>query len=175
MKSTICLFALLIITTANFSQEEVTAGSISGSSQSNQDSLRITELDAFWDELSKTVREGDLEGYASGYHDDAVVVFGSKTSVPIDVALESWKQGFVDTKAGKAKSNVEFRFSERVGDKTTAHETGMFFFTLADEGGKVQKYYANFEALLVKKDGNWKCIMEYQKSPATPEQWEAIK
>lgn len=171
------IFLILAILSAHLgsAQENNTPENITNASEKYSASLRIAELDHFWNELAKTVREGDLEGYASGYHDDAVVVFGTKSSVPIEVALKSWEQGFLDTKAGKAKSDVEFRFSQRLGDATTAHETGMFYFTLADDSGKTQKHYANFEALLVKKDGSWKCIMEYQKSPATPEEWEALK
>ncbi len=77
------------------------------------DSTRIAELDRYWAELSRTVREGDFEGMGAVYHPDAVIVFAAgehKTSVPISSALEGWKQGLLDTKQGKVASNVEFRF-----------------------------------------------------------------
>ncbi|MBK5099232.1 MAG: hypothetical protein JJE01_15745, partial [Gemmatimonadetes bacterium] len=32
-----------------------------------------------------------------------------------------------------------------------------------------------FEALLVKKDGKWLMVMEYQKGPATDAEWAAAK
>ncbi|MGD2123925.1 MAG: hypothetical protein PVJ76_19395, partial [Gemmatimonadota bacterium] len=35
---------------------------------------RTGELDAFWAEVSRTVAEGDFEGYAATYHEDAVLV-----------------------------------------------------------------------------------------------------
>ena len=44
------------------------------------DSLRIAELDAFWTEASRTVREGDFEGYKAAYHEDAVVIFATSFS-----------------------------------------------------------------------------------------------
>ena len=59
------------------------------------------------------MRDGDFKGYAATYHKDAVVVFASgknKVSVPLSKALAGWEQGFIDTKKGKNKSNVEFRF-----------------------------------------------------------------
>ena len=31
----------------------------------------------------------------------------------------------------------------------------------------------HFEALLVRKDGAWQIVMEYQKHPATDAEWEA--
>lgn len=144
-----------------------------------KDSLRIIELDLFWKELSRTVKEGDFEDYKVCYHEDAVVVFASgkeKSSMPISKALVGWEQGFMDTKSGKTSDNVEFRFSQRIGDKMTAHETGIFLFTSADSNGEtLASYIVHFEALLVKHDGNWRIIMEYQKLNGSQEDWDALK
>lgn len=137
------------------------------------DSIRAVELDHFWNALAETVKTGDLEGYSSAYHEDAVVVFAGKRSVPIKAALESWEQGFIDTKNGEVKSDVEFRFSERIGDETTAFETGMFRFSVVDKDGNTQDFYADLQALLIKENGSWTCIMEYQK-PSTEEKWNSI-
>jgi hypothetical protein len=134
---------------------------------------RTAELDAFWAELSRTVAEGDFEGYASTYHPDAILVSGpSETSYPISQALDGWKQGFLDTKAGVMEASVEFRFTKRLSDATTAHETGMFHYQTVDGEGNRSGQVFHFEALLIKKDG-WKMMMEYQKSVATQEEWEA--
>jgi len=144
-----------------------------------QESSRIQELDAYWNALAKTVKTGDFEGYRDGYHKDAVIVFASgknKTSVPIQKALDGWKQGFIDTKNGKNKSHVAFRFSQRIGDATTAHETGIFLYVTSDADGKNKKEYpTHFEMLLVKKHGKWLGVMEYQKSNATLKEWNALK
>ncbi len=146
---------------------------------SGADSLRIAELNQYFAELSRTVREGDFEGYKATYHKDAVCVFTAgkkKYTNPIDVQLAQWKPGIDDTKAGKIKSNVEFRFSHRVGDPTSAHETGIFYFTSVDKSGKVLATGGvHFEILLVKRNGVWLALMEYQKSKATQEEWDALK
>jgi ketosteroid isomerase-like protein len=144
-----------------------------------QESARIQELNVYWNNLSKTVSDGDFEGYADGYHKDAVIVFASgknKTSVPIKKALAGWKQGFEDTGKGKNISSVEFRFSQRIGDATTAHETGIFLYSTSDADGKNKKDYpTHFEMLLVKKHGKWLGVMEYQRSNATIKEWRALK
>lgn len=144
-----------------------------------KDSARLAELDQYWTELSRTVREGDLEGYAATYHEDAVVIFASgknKVSLPISTALAGWKQGFQDTKAGKVSSDVSFRFSQRIGSETTAHETGIFYYTSGDGTSENKaSYITHFEMLLVKRNGLWIGLMEYQKSDATEEEWEALK
>lgn len=146
--------------------------------QTAQDSTRLAELDQYWDQLAKTVIEGDYEGYGALYHEDAVVVFTggeNKTSVPIAKALAGWKQGFLDTKAGKRHDKVEFRMSQRIGDETTAHETGLFLFTSMDRDGNIlSKGVTHLEMLLVKKGNEWLAVMEYQKSKGTMEEWEAL-
>ena len=49
-----------------------------------------SDIDAFWDEAVRTVEEGDYDGYAALYHEDAVLVNGlAGTSVPIADALAS--------------------------------------------------------------------------------------
>jgi len=139
-----------------------------------QDDPIVAELDAFWAEVARTVAEGDFEGYAATYHPDAVLVSGiNGTSYPIAKALEGWREGFDDTRAGATETSVEFRFSARLFGPTTAHETGMFRYVLRTPGGSSLEQTLHFEALLVKKDG-WKLIMEFQKSLASAAEWEAI-
>jgi ketosteroid isomerase-like protein len=134
-----------------------------------------SDLDAFWAEVSRTVAEGDFDGYAATYHEDAILVSGlSGTSYPIAQALDGWKQGFMDTEAGTVSASVEFRFTQRLSDATTAHETGIFHYAVVDTDGQRTEQFVHFEALLVKKQG-WKMMMEYQKSVATQEEWDAAR
>jgi hypothetical protein len=136
---------------------------------------RLGELDAFWAEVSRTVAEGDFKGYSATCHEEGVLVSGSsQTSQPLSQALARWKKDFEQTSSGKTKASVEFRFSQRIGDKTTAHETGMFRYTSEDSEGKRKEHYIHLEALLVKK-GTWKTMMEYQKSEGTVQEWAALK
>jgi tetratricopeptide (TPR) repeat protein len=149
-------------------------------SQSAADLTRIAEIDkSYWSQISRTVKEGDFEGYKATCHENAVLVTTTgknKQSYPMTAALARWKQGFLDTKQGKQLDNVSFRFSQRIGDETTAHETGIFYFTSHDSTGKlIAESYTHLEALLVKRDGKWVCLMEYQISKATKEEWDALK
>lgn len=149
-------------------------------SQSKKDDLRKTEIDkTYWNVISRTVKEGDFEGYATTCHKNAILVntaWKNNTSYPMAAALAGWKQGFLDTKQGKQLDYVSFRFSQRIGDETTAHETGIFYFTSRDSKGKlIGEFYTHLEALLTKQGDKWVCLMEYQKAEATKEQWDALK
>lgn len=139
------------------------------------DASRERELDAYWREVARTVSEGDFEGYKATCHKDGVLVNGTqKTTYPLSQALEKWQQGFLDTRAGKMRAQVEFRFSRRWGDATTAHETGIFRYVAVDAAGQGRTNHVHLEALLVKQ-GTWKILMEHQKAPATTEEWQRLK
>lgn len=154
------LFLMLTIASLSFAAEDDAAN-------------RIAELDAYWSSVSQAVSTGDFDRYAATFHQDAVLVSErSKTSYPISTALAKWKSGFQDTKHGKLQAKVEFRFSQRFGDATTAHETGIFHYSTKTADGKETSAHIHFEALLIKKDGKWLAMMEYQKSAATKKQWE---
>lgn len=133
------------------------------------------ELDAFWAEAARTVADGDFEGYGATYHEDAVLVnLSAGTSYPISSALAGWKQGFDDTAAGRMTAGVEFRFSQRLHDETTAHDTGIFRYHFQPQGQEEEAYLVHFEGLLVKKNGEWKLVMEYQKNAASQAEWDAL-
>ncbi len=155
------------------------ASVVAASAQSEDDAARNAELNAYWEAVSATISSGDFEGYAATYHGDAVLVNGmSGTTYPIAQALAGWKQGFDDTRDGKVDASVAFRFSKRLGDETTAHETGIFHYTAKPPAGvtggpEAAEYFVHFQALLVKKDG-WKLVMEYQIAAATSEEWAAL-
>lgn len=135
----------------------------------------LDELDAFWGEIARTVNEGDFDAYKATYHEDAVLVSeSSQTSSPISQAFARWQQGFTDTRSGKTHASVEFRFTQRLHDTETAHETGIYHYAMETDDGERSDSYAHFEALLVNKNG-WKTIMEYQKSSASRQEWHAAK
>jgi len=137
-------------------------------------SAQVTaELDAFWDEVSGSVESGDFERYSATYHPDAVVIFG-ETTQPIAAALAGWESGFGDTRAGRVNATVQFRFSERRNDATTAHETGIFRYEAATPGSDGSVQFVHFEALLVNRDG-WKMLMEFQRGAASQSEWAALE
>ena len=136
------------------------------------------ELDAYWKRVSSYLAAGDYQGVVSTYHPEAVLVserFG--TSYPISRALERWKPGILDTAAGRSMTFVEFRITRRLYSESTAHEQGIFHFRggpLDADAGEEEfsEDWVHFEALL-RKDGQWRMLMEYQKHSATQAEWAA--
>ena len=143
--------------------------------ETSREAERIAELDAYWSTVARAVKEGDFELYRSTCHPEAVYVNGiRKQSYPLTKALARWKKEFDDTRDGSRTSGLELRFSQRLGDATTAHETGMFLYTATLPDGKKIHEFIHLEALLVRVDGDWKVFMEYQKSVGTEAEWKAL-
>ena len=137
---------------------------------------RLTDLNAYWAEVSRCVKTGGFAGYRATTHPQGVLVAGTHDRCyPLAQALARWKQEFDDTKSGKKRASVTFRFSKRLGDESTAHETGIFLYTSTDKKGKETREYIHFEGLLRKVNGKWLMLMEYQKSKATEAEWRALK
>ena len=79
-------------------------------SESNNKKL-TEELNAYWSEVSRTVREGDFIGYKATCHEEGVLVSGVKSSsYPLSDALSRWKKDFDATKQGKLKPMLGLGF-----------------------------------------------------------------
>ena len=134
------------------------------------------ELDAAWGKLKTTVSKGDFRSFKSVYHRDAILVNGiSKKSYPIKDAFADWKQGFEDTKSGIISAHVDVKFSQRLYDQTSAHETGIFHYYTIDKEGKQNDSYIHFESLWIKKNIKWFMVMEYQKSRTDKVEWDEFE
>lgn len=168
------VFTLILITSAGCAGPAMTERPSTPLTPGDQ--VRLQELDAYWAEVSRAVNEGDFEGYKATCHDEGVLVSGiNRRSQPLSDALVGWEKDFTATKAGQNKASVEFRFSQRLGDSTTAHETGIFLYSTVAVDGERNDAHIHFEGLLVKQSGKWLILMEYQESVASQEQWQALE
>ena len=136
----------------------------------------LGEIDRAWDKIKDTITKGDFRSLKSSYHRDAILVNGtSKKCYAIKTALDGWKQGFDDTKAGSMDANLELKFSQRIFDSSTAHETGIFHYYTINKEGKQTDSYVYFESLWIKKQRKWFMLMENQKSKTNKEEWDNFK
>jgi len=137
---------------------------------------RLKELNAYWAEVSRSVHEGDFDAYKAACHPEAVLIAESKQmSQPLAVALKRWKKDFDNAREGKVDPTVEFRFSKRFGDSTTAREIGMFRYTSRMPDGTTVSECVHLDALLVKRDGTWKILVENQTATGNEAGWGALE
>ena len=138
------------------------------STQSSQDIDRDV-----WSVFVATVAADDIIRMGEAYFPNAVVVTPGGTS-PIKDTLERWGRDMVAAKAKGNKAAVEFRFSRRQDDVTTAFEAGIFKYTVIEKAGtRTSKFYP-FEALLGKANGKWRVLMERQFAEVTQAEWDKL-
>ena len=127
-----------------------------------------------WSPIAATVAADDIVGMGRLYFPEAVVVT-PKGTTPIKGMLEKWGKDMVAAKARGDRATVEFRFSLRQDDSTTAFEAGMFKYTVITKAGTNTPQYIPFEALLGKSSGSWRVLMERQLPAVTQAEWDKLK
>ena len=135
----------------------------------------IKELDSSWDEIKKSIKDGDFRKFKKMYHRDAILVNGIKNSTyPIRSAFNGWEKGFRDTKADSIDANLELKFSQRIFDNSTAHEKGIFHYYTINKKGRTTDSFIYFEALWIKKQNKWFMLMENQISRTSKSEWDSF-
>ena len=139
----------------------------------SQPASSTPEIDrTIWSAFTATVVADDIVGMGRLYASDAVLVT-PKGTTPIKQTLERWGRDMVAAKARGDKASVEFRFSLRQDDSTTAFEAGIFKYTVISKSGVSIPQFVPFEVLLV-KTGRWSVLMERQLAPVTQAEWDKL-
>ena len=126
-----------------------------------------------WQAVAKSVVDDDIVAMGRVYHPTAVLVSKDGTT-PIAAALDRWGRDMVTARKKGLKASVEFRFTTRQDDATTAFESGAFRYATTDQAGVTTPGYVRFEALLVKGAGGWQIVMERQLEAITESAWNAL-
>ena len=126
-----------------------------------------------WTPIAASVVNDDIAAMGRTYHPDAVLVSNGGTR-SIASALAGWGKDMIANKAKGTRATVEFRFTKRQDDAETAFEAGVFKYTVTDKAGVSTPSYRRLEALLVKRQGKWRIVMERQLEAVTEATWDAI-
>jgi hypothetical protein len=126
-----------------------------------------------WSVFVATVAADDIVGMGRAYFPDAVLVTPNATT-PIKETLERWGRDMVAAKAKGNKATVEFRFSRRQDNPTTAFDAGIFKYTVIEKSGARNSKFYPFEELLAKTNGKWQVLMERQFAEVTQAAWDKL-
>ena len=148
------------------------SGTSSTSAQGTAAASREIDSDV-WSVFVATVTSDDIVRMGSVYFPDAVLVTPRGTS-PIKETLERWGRDMVAAQAKGNRATVEFRFSRRQDDATTAFEAGIFKYTVIEKSGASNPKFYPFEQLLAKTNGKWRVLMERQFAEVTQGEWDKL-
>lgn len=132
------------------------------------------ELDReIWSVLVATVANDDIAGMGAVYFPIAVLVSPTGTTA-IKETLERWGRDMAAAKAKGNRAAVEFRFTQRLDNATTAFDAGLFKYTVIEKSGASSSKYYPFEILLAKTNGKWLILMERQFAEVSPDAWDKL-
>ncbi|HXT68249.1 MAG TPA: hypothetical protein VN700_00730 [Vicinamibacterales bacterium] len=146
--------------------------SLSASQTAPASSTRDIDRDV-WSVFVATVAADDIVGMGNVYLPNAVLV-DPRATHPIKETLARWGKDMVAAKAKGNRATVEFRFSRRQDDATTAFESGIFNYTVIEKSGASNSKFYPFEELLVKTNGKWRVLMERQFAEVTRGAWDKL-
>jgi hypothetical protein len=132
------------------------------------------ELDReIWSVLVATVADDDITGMGAVYFPNAVLVSPTGTTAIKDT-LERWGRDMAAAKAKGNRATVEFRFTQRLDNATTAFDAGLFKYTVIEKSGASSSKYYPFEILLAKTSGKWLILMERQFAEVPQAAWDKL-
>jgi len=132
------------------------------------------ELDReIWSVLVATVANDDIAGMGAVYFPNAVLVSPTGTTAIKDT-LERWGRDMAAAKAKGNRAAVEFRFTQRLDNASTAFDAGLFKYTVFEKSGASSSKYYPFEILLAKTNGKWLILMERQFAEVSQAAWDKL-
>lgn len=127
-----------------------------------------------WAVIRRTVDEDDIQGMASVYHPDAVLV-SEKGTVPIADQLGKWGRDMEAQKLAGTRATVQFKFDLRQDGPQTAFQSGIFRYATRGQSEPEEVVYVRFESLLTKTSGGWRVLMERQLDVVDVAAWELLE
>jgi hypothetical protein len=124
-------------------------------------------------EIQRSVAEADFERMAAAYHADAVLV-KSKSTAFIDDVMHRWRAAGEKLRNEGGHASVDFRFSSRQHDASSAFDTGIFRYATVDKEGVERVFFAHFENLAVFRNDHWLTLMERQMAATDLTTWNSL-
>ncbi|WP_299550261.1 nuclear transport factor 2 family protein [Seonamhaeicola sp.] len=115
-----------------------------------------------WNNFTKAFETLDYELFSDLHCEDLVRVGGDNKTVR-DKA--SYMAGYEKRWKGKQiMQTIAFRFLERIAKGGKASERGIYKLTRNPNTGNEKNYYGKFHVILVKENGTWKILVDYDSS-----------
>lgn len=115
-----------------------------------------------WENFTKAFETYDVELFSRLHDEELIRVSGDGKSIR---RKTSYLAGYRERWQHKSGSQtISFRFLERICDGNIASERGIYKLTRQIHTPNERSYYGKFHVLLVRKNEQWKILMDYDSS-----------
>jgi len=137
--------------------------SITANSQTNNN---LVEINKVWDQFCLAFESLDYNLMANIHSKKLVRIDGGRNIIDYENYIKNYKTRFQETKSKKETKEISLRFFERISNDSTASERGIYQLTNNKNTSKEKTYYGQFHVILIKENGIWKILIDYDSNEA---------
>ncbi len=133
--------------------------------QSNsQTKNNFNEINKVWYEFYQAFDSLDYQVMAKIHSKKLIRISGGKKIVDYETYINSYKTRFKNAKEDNTTNGISLRFFERINNDSIANERGIYKFIKNKDEHNEQIYYGQFHVILIKENGGWKILMDYDSN-----------
>lgn len=124
----------------------------------------LIEINKTWEKFYNAFEYLDYSLMAEIHSKDLIRISGGQSIVDYESYINNYKRRFQQNKDAGISYNISLRFFERINNKTTASERGVYQLIVNKGKPEEQKYYGQFHVILKKVNDKWYITMDYDSS-----------
>lgn len=134
-----------------------------GNISHSQNTTCLKEINnQIWANFTKAFEVLDVNLFESLHSENLIRVNGDNKNVRNKISyINGYKNRW---KNNKINQTISFRFLERICSNNKASERGIYKLTRNPNTENEQSYYGKFHVILIKEDGVWKILVDYDYS-----------
>ena len=131
---------------------------------SSQDIKNLQAINEVHQKFKEAFDSLDYELFASIHSEKLIRIPGGKKIIDYDTYVNKQKSNFEKAKSENSPRTIYLRFFERVNNDSVASERGIYKFVRNENQHNEKISYGKFHVLLIKEEGDWKILMDYDSS-----------
>lgn len=125
----------------------------------------IKQINGIWVKFCQAFDSSDYESFNSIHSTEVMRISSDANRIMLsEDYMNANKEYFNNFKNNNIKCEISLRFFERMNNDSFASERGIYKFIFNKGTEKEQIYYGKFHALLVKENGVWRILMDYDSN-----------
>ena len=122
------------------------------------------EINEIHQKFKKSFDSLDYELFAEIHSERLIRIPGGKKIIDYKSYIEKQKERFENAKAENSTRTIYLRFVERINNDSVASERGIYKYIKNENLPNEKISYGNFHVIMVKENGSWKILMDYDSS-----------
>lgn len=118
-----------------------------------------------WESFYKAFDQLDHRNMLEIHHKDLIRIPADQQMIlDYQTYMDNYQKSFAGAKEENSTRAIELRFFERIANDSVASERGIYKLTVDKGFPDERNFYGQFHVLLIKENGKWKILMDYDSN-----------